>query len=205
MKLLQGRWRTAAVGKSQPHRLVRRPQPGFAHRYGQRSVAARRDQPIGIAGQFGTGQRACWSTRARWCALPGARDGRPLGPGAAGGKQLAAQVEAARANAALAPVNIQRCTSARVPGFVSKAEIDSKRAIRDAANAQVRVAQAQLGATRAPRSGSSCACPTSGLVLARSVDGGQTRSPGSPPLFRLAAGETWRCGRSCRNRPRLRS
>jgi RND family efflux transporter MFP subunit len=71
---------------------------------------------------------------------------------------------------------------------VSKAEIDSKRATRDAANAQVRVAQAQLGATRAQIGQLNVVAPTSGLLLSRTVEVGQIVSPGSGALFRLAAG-----------------
>jgi multidrug resistance efflux pump len=63
--------------------------------------------------------------------------------------QLAAQVSARAANAELAQNNYERAVALQGRGFVSKAEIDSKRAARDAANAQVRVNQAQLNATRA--------------------------------------------------------
>ena len=71
---------------------------------------------------------------------------------------------------------------------MSKAEIDSKKAIRDAANAQVRVAQAQLGATRAQIGQLNVIAPASGLILARNVEVGQIVSPGSGALFRLAEG-----------------
>ena len=73
--------------------------------------------------------------------------------------QLAAQVEAARANAALAQANYERAIALQGRGFVSKAEIDSKKATRDAANAQVRVAQAQLSQPSAPRSAGSTSSP----------------------------------------------
>jgi RND family efflux transporter MFP subunit len=52
--------------------------------------------------------------------------------------------------------------------------------------AQVRVAQAQLGATRAQIGQLDVTAPTAGLILARSVEVGQIVSPGSGPLFRLA-------------------
>jgi RND family efflux transporter MFP subunit len=102
--------------------------------------------------------------------------------------QLAAQVEAARANAALAQSNYDRAIALQGRGFVSKAEIDSKRAERDAANAQVRVAQAQLGATRAQIGQLNVIAPTAGLVLSRNVEVGQIVSPGSGALFHLAEG-----------------
>jgi RND family efflux transporter MFP subunit len=102
--------------------------------------------------------------------------------------QLAAQVEAARANAALAQSNYERAVALKDRGFVSKAEIDSKKATRDAAYAQVRVAQAQLAATRAEIGRLNVVAPTSGLILSRDVELGQVVGPGSGPLFRLAEG-----------------
>jgi RND family efflux transporter MFP subunit len=101
---------------------------------------------------------------------------------------MAAQVEAARANAALAQSNYERALALQGRGFVSKAEIDSKKATRDAAYAQVRVAQAQLGAMRAQIGQLNVIAPTSGLVLARNVEVGQIVGPGSGALFRLAEG-----------------
>src|SRR3954453_21145700 len=100
--------------------------------------------------------------------------------------QLAAQVEAARANAALAQSNYERAIALQGRGFVSKAEIDSKKAIRDAAYAQVRVAPAQLAGTRAEIGRLNVVAPASGLILSRAVEVGQIVSPGSGALFRLA-------------------
>ena len=150
-------------------------------------LAAKRDQPIGIAGQGGR------VTRVLVDAGSWVRAGQVLATvdrsvQAQQAAQLAAQVEAARANAQLAQANYERAISLQGRGFVSKAEIDSKRATRDAANAQVRVAQAQLGATRAQIGQLNVLAPTSGLILARSVEVGQIVSPGSPALFRIAAG-----------------
>jgi RND family efflux transporter MFP subunit len=102
--------------------------------------------------------------------------------------QMAAQVDSARANAALAQSNYERAVALQGRGFVSKAEIDSKKATRDAAYAQVRVAQAQLNSMRAEIGRLSVVAPVSGLVLARNVEIGQVVGPGSPALFRLAEG-----------------
>ncbi len=71
---------------------------------------------------------------------------------------------------------------------MSKAEIDSKRATRDAAYAQVRVAQAQLGATRAEIGRLNVVAPAGGLILERNVELGQVVGAGSPALFRIAEG-----------------
>ena len=123
--------------------------------------------------------------------------------------QLAAQVELARANAALAQANYERALALQGRGFVSKAEIDSKKATRDAAYAQVRVAQAQLDATRAQIGQLNVIAPASGLILARSVEVGQIVGPASGALFRLAEGGQMEmraqlsqqdlAGRSCRD------
>jgi RND family efflux transporter MFP subunit len=149
-------------------------------------LAARRDQPVGIAGQGGR------VTRVLVDAGSWVRAGQVLAVvdrsvQAQQAAQLAAQVEAARANAALAQNNYERAIALQGRGFVSKAEIDSKKATRDAANAQVRVAQAQLAASRAELGRLNVTAPASGLILARSVEVGQIVSPGSGALFRLAA------------------
>jgi HlyD family secretion protein len=150
-------------------------------------LSARRDQPIGIAGAGGR------VTRVLVDAGTWVRAGQVLATvdrsvQAQQAAQLAAQVEAARANAVLAQNNYQRAVALQGRGFVSKAEIDSKKAARDAAYAQVRVAQAQLGATRAQIGQLNVIAPASGLILSRSVEVGQIVSPGSGALFHLAEG-----------------
>jgi RND family efflux transporter MFP subunit len=102
--------------------------------------------------------------------------------------QQAAQIEAAKAQAALAQADYDRAIALQGRGFISKAEIDSKKASRDAAFAQVRVAQAQLGATRAQIGQLNVLAPASGLILARNVEVGQIVSPASGALFRIAEG-----------------
>ena len=150
-------------------------------------LAAKRDQPIGIAGSGGRVVRVLvdagsWVRAGQVLAVV---DRSVQAQQAA---QLAAQVDAARANAALAQSNYERAVALQGRGFVSKAEIDSKKATRDAAYAQVRVAQAQLGATRAEIGRLNVVAPAAGLILARNVEVGQIVSPGSGALFRLAEG-----------------
>ena len=150
-------------------------------------LAAKRDQPVGIAGSGGRVVRVLVDA-GNWV-----RAGQTLAivdrsVQAQQASQLAAQVEAARANAALAQSNYDRAIALQGRGFVSKAEIDSKKATRDAANAQVRVAQAQLAGQRAEIGRLNITAPASGLILARNVEVGQIVSPGSGALFRLAEG-----------------
>jgi RND family efflux transporter MFP subunit len=150
-------------------------------------LAAKRDQPVGIAGTGGRVVRVLvdagsWVRAGQVLAIV---DRSVQAQQAA---QLAAQVESAKANAALAQSNYDRAISLQGRGFVSKAEIDSKKATRDAAFAQVRVAQAQLAGMRAEIGRLNVTAPTAGLIMARSVEVGQIVSPGSGPLFRLAEG-----------------
>jgi len=150
-------------------------------------LAARRDQPVGIAGQGGRVIRVLVDA-GHWV-----RAGQVLAVvdrsvQAQQAAQLSAQVAAAKANAELAQSNYDRAIALQGRGFVSKAEIDSKRATRDAAFAQVRVAQAQLGAQQAQIGQLNVVAPASGLILSRSVEVGQIVGPASGALFRLAEG-----------------
>ena len=148
-------------------------------------LGARRDQPVGIAGQGGRVIRVLVDAGS-WV-----RAGQVLAVidrsvQAQQAAQQAAQIEAAKAQAALAQSDYDRALALQGRGFISKAEIDAKKAARDAANAQVRVAQAQLGATRAQIGQLNVVAPTAGLILARNVELGQIVSPGTGALFRLA-------------------
>lgn len=150
-------------------------------------LAARRDQPVGIAGGGGRVVRVAVDAGS-WVRAGQVMAVVDRSVQAEQAAQLAAQVEAARANAALAQNNYDRAIALQGRGFVSKAEIDSKKATRDAAFAQVRVAQAQLGATRAQIGQLNVIAPTSGLVLSRNVEVGQIVGPASGPLFHVAEG-----------------
>jgi RND family efflux transporter MFP subunit len=150
-------------------------------------LGAKRDQPVGIAGSGGrvisvVVDAGSWVRPGQVLAVV---DRSVQAQEAA---QLAAQVQAARANAAIAQSNYERAVALVDRGFVSKAELDTKKAARDAANAQVRVAQAQLAGTRAEIGRLNIVAPAAGLILARNVEVGQIVSPASGALFRLAEG-----------------
>ena len=151
------------------------------------ALAARRDQPVGIAGEGGL------VTRVTVDAGTWVRQGQVLASvdrsvHSQEAAQLAAQIQVARADAALAQNELDRSQALIARGFVSKADLDRKRAARDAAAARVRVAQAQAGASRARVGRLDIRAPASGLVLARNVEVGQIVGPGAGALFRLAAG-----------------
>lgn len=150
-------------------------------------LAARRDQPIGVPGEGGQVTRVFVDAGSR------VRAGQVLATvdrsvQAQEASQLAAQVQVARADAELAQNELERAQALVSRGFVSKADLDRKRAARDAAAARVRVAQAQLAATRARVGRLDIRAPTSGLILSRDVEIGQVVGPGSGALFRLALG-----------------
>lgn len=150
-------------------------------------LGAKRDQPIGIAGSGGRVIRVL-ADAGSWV-----RAGQVLAVvdrsvQAQQAAQQAAQIEAAKAQAALAQADYDRALALQGRGFISKAEIDSKKASRDAAFAQVRVTQAQLGATRAQIGQLNVLAPAAGLVLSRSVEVGQIVGPASGALFRIAEG-----------------
>ncbi len=150
-------------------------------------LAAKRDQPIGIAGQGGRVVRVLVDAGA-WVQAGQVLAVVDRSVQAQQAAQQSALIEAAKAQAALAQSDYDRAIALQSRGFISKAEIDSKKAARDAAYAQVKVTQAQLGATRAQIGQLNVVAPTSGLILARNVEIGQIVSPGSGALFRLAEG-----------------
>ena len=150
------------------------------------SLAAVRDMPVGVAGEGGQVERVL--------VEPGqsVRAGQVLATinrsvQSQQAAQLAAQIDVARADLQLAQNNLQRAQSLVSRGFISRADLDQKRATRDAAAARVRVAVATLGQTRAQIGRLDIRAPTGGLVLTRNVEAGQVVSGGSGPLFRIAA------------------
>ncbi len=151
------------------------------------SVAARVDMPVGVAGEGGKVTRVLVQP-GQWV-----RAGQPLAVieravQAQEAAQLAAQVQVARADADLAQNELDRAQALVGRGFISKADVDRKRAARDAAAARVRVAQAQLNAARARIGRLDVRAPAGGLVLERNVEPGQVVSAGSGALFRIAQG-----------------
>jgi HlyD family secretion protein len=149
------------------------------------SLAARRDMPVGVAGEGGQIERVL--------VEPGdyVQAGQTLAVinrsvQTQEAAQLAAQIEVSRADLRLAQSELDRAQALVGRGFISQADMDRKRATRDAAAARVRVAQANLGASRARIGRLSIRAPTAGLVLARNAEAGQVVGAGSPALFRIA-------------------
>ncbi|MDT9598113.1 efflux RND transporter periplasmic adaptor subunit [Sphingosinicella rhizophila] len=151
------------------------------------TLAARRDMPVGVAGEGGMIARVLvepgqWVDNGQTLAvIERSVQSQEV-------QQLAANVEVARADARLAQQELDRAQALVGRGFISKADVERRIATRDAANARVRVAQAQLGAARARVGRLDIRAPAAGLVLDRNVEAGQVVGAGSGALFRIAQG-----------------
>jgi HlyD family secretion protein len=101
----------------------------------------------------------------------------------------AAQIEVAKANAALAQANLERGLKLVDRGFISKAQIDQLTATRDAAVAQVKVSQASYRELLARNARLNIVAPAPGLILTRNVEVGQVLNAGGQnPPFTMAQG-----------------
>ncbi len=151
------------------------------------TIAARREMPVGIAGEGGQVVRVLvepgqWVGAGQTLAVI---DRSVQSQQAA---SLAAQIRVAQADANLAQAELERAEALVSRGFISKADMDRKRATRDAANARVRVAQAQHAEATARNARLNIVAPAAGLVLTRDVEPGQIVGSGSGVLFRMARG-----------------
>jgi HlyD family secretion protein len=151
------------------------------------TLAARRDMPVGIAGEGGMVARVLVDA-GQWVGAGQTLAVIERSVQAQEAQQLGASIEVARADARLAQQELNRAQSLVSRGFVSKADVERRTATRDAANARVRVAQAQLGASRARIGRLDIRAPAAGLILERRVEPGQVVSAGSGALFRIASG-----------------
>jgi RND family efflux transporter MFP subunit len=149
------------------------------------TIAARREMPVGIAGEGGRVVSVLvdagdWVQAGQILAVV---DRSVQAQQIAG---QAANIEVQRANARIAQANLDRALKLVERGFISKADVDRLTATRDAAVAQVRVASAELDQLRASSARLNIVAPAAGLVLTRGVEPGQIVSPGSGVLFRIA-------------------
>lgn len=151
------------------------------------TIAARREMPVGVAGEGGQVVRVLvepgqWVGAGQTLAVI---DRSVQSQQAA---SLAASIRVAQADASLAQAELERAETLVGRGFISKADMDRKRATRDAANARVRVSQAQYQEALARNSRLNIVAPDAGLVLTRQVEPGQVVGGGSGVLFRMARG-----------------
>ncbi|AJP74630.1 efflux RND transporter periplasmic adaptor subunit [Sphingomonas hengshuiensis] len=154
---------------------------------GTGSLAARREMPVGVAGEGGMVTRVLVEPGS-WVGAGQVLATVDRSVQAQTAESLAASVRVAQADARLAQAELDRAQKLVANGFISKADIDRKTAARDQALARVRVAQAQLSETDARNRRLDIRAPAAGLVLTRGVEPGQIVSSGSGVLFRLAMG-----------------
>jgi len=152
---------------------------------GTGAIAARRDMPVGVVGEGGRviqvlAEPGAWVKAGQILAVI-ERSVQAQQTAA-----LAASVQVARADAKLADANLTRARALVGNGFISKADLESKIALRDAATARVNVAIAQLNQARATMARLDVRAPAAGLVLTRTVEPGQIVSAGSGVLFHIA-------------------
>ena len=151
------------------------------------SLAARREMPIGVSGEGGIVTRVLvepgqWVEKGQVLA----QVDRSVQTQTAA--SLSAQIKVSQADATLAQSELDRAKQLVSRGFISRADIETKTATRDAAFARVKVAQAQLAQQQASNGRLDVRAPARGLVLTRSVEAGQVVSAGSGVLFRMAEG-----------------
>lgn len=151
------------------------------------TIAARREMPVGIAGEGGMVTRVLVEPGS-WVGAGQVLATIDRSVQVQTNAQLAAQINVARADARLAQQELDRAEALVSRGFVSKADVERRIATRDAAVARVRVAEAALGESRARTGRLDIRAPAAGLVLTRDVEPGQVVSSGSGVLFRMAKG-----------------
>jgi RND family efflux transporter MFP subunit len=149
------------------------------------SLAARRDMPVGVAGEGGMITRVLVEP-GQWVAKGQVLATIDRSVQVQTGDSLAAQIRAAEADAGIAKSNYDRALALVDRGFISKADLETKAATRDAADARVRVARATLKEQLARNGRLDIRAPEAGLILARGVEAGQIVGSGSGTLFRMA-------------------
>lgn len=151
------------------------------------TLAARREMPVGVAGEGGMITRVLVEP-GQWVAAGQVLATVDRSVQTQTAESLAASVSVARSDEGIAQAELDRAKQLVDRGFISKADLQRKAATRDAAAARVKVAQASLGEARARNGRLDIRAPAAGLVLTRGVEPGQIVSSASGVLFRMAMG-----------------
>ncbi|HWK37006.1 efflux RND transporter periplasmic adaptor subunit [Sphingomonas sp.] len=154
---------------------------------GTGSLAAKREMPVGVAGEGGVVTRVLVEP-GQWVGAGQVLATVDRSVQTQTAESLAAQIRVAKSEADIAQSNYERAQKLVSNGFVSKADLETKAATRDGALARVRVAEAALKETQARNRRLDIRAPAAGLILTRQVEPGQIVSSGSGTLFRMAMG-----------------
>ncbi len=136
------------------------------------TIAARREMPVGVAGEGGQVVSVLVEP-GQWVGAGQTLAVIDRSVQAQQAASLSASIRVAKADADLAQSELDRAEALVGRGFISKADLDRKRATRDSANARVRVAEAQYKEAVARNGRLNIVAPAAGLVLTRQVEPGQ--------------------------------
>jgi RND family efflux transporter MFP subunit len=150
------------------------------------TIAARREMPVGVAGEGGMITRVLVEP-GQWVSAGQVLATVDRSVQTQTAASLAASVSVARSDEIIAQAELDRAQQLVDRGFISKADLQRKAATRDAASARVKVAQASLGEARARNGRLDIRAPAAGLILTRGVEAGQIVGPSAGVLFRMAA------------------
>ena len=154
---------------------------------GTGTLAARREMPVGVAGEGGMVSRVLVEP-GQWVGAGQVLAEIDRSVQAQTAASLTAQIGVARSDLTLAQAELDRARQLVDRGFISKADVQRRIATRDAAAARLKVSQASAGEQRARNARLDIRAPAAGLVLTRGVEPGQIVSSGSGVLFRMAKG-----------------
>ncbi len=151
------------------------------------TLAARREMPVGVAGEGGMITRVLVEP-GQWV-----RAGQVLATvdrsvQTQTASALNAQVAVAQSDQQIAQAELDRAQQLVDRGFISKADLQRREATRNAAAARVRAAQASYREAQARNGRLDIRAPADGLILTRAAEPGQIVSSGSGVLFRMAMG-----------------
>ncbi len=151
------------------------------------TIAARYDTPIGVEGDGGRVAAIYVEAgdRVKRGQVLARLDVSVLQPQVA---NLQAALELSRAEADLAAAEYRRAVAVGASGALSAEETERRRSSSVTAAAKVKVAAAQLAEAEARLARDEVRAPADGVILTRSVELGQTVTPGGSALFRLAEG-----------------
>lgn len=151
------------------------------------TLAARRELPVGVPGSGGQVTRVLvdagdWvGTGQTLAVIDRSVQAQQI-------DQQRAQIRVAESDARLAQSNLDRALQLVERGFISTADVDRLTATRDAADARVEVAKAQLNELQARTAQLNIVAPAAGLILERNIEPGQVVGGGSGAVFLMARG-----------------
>ena len=151
------------------------------------TLAARREMPVGVAGEGGMITRVLVEP-GQWVAAGQVLATVDRSVQTQTAQSLAAQIAVAQSDQSIAQSELDRAQKLVDRGFISNADLQRKAATRDAAAARVKVAQATYREAQARNGRLDIRAPAAGLVLTRQAEPGQIVSSGSGMLFRMAMG-----------------